>query len=91
LWIAAQALINIGVNMGVLPTKGITLPLVSAGGSSLVVMCAAVGFLLRINLEVAVAQGQALRAAAGEAAGSHRRRRGKTGGKRPATNRGGRK
>lgn len=66
LWIAAQALINIGVNMGVLPTKGITLPLVSAGGSSLMVMCAAVGFLLRINLEVAVVQGQVLRAATGD-------------------------
>lgn len=60
LWIAIQAIINIGVNMGVLPTKGLTLPLVSAGGSSLLVMCVAIGLLLRINLEVTLAQGQAL-------------------------------
>ena len=60
LWIALQAIINIGVNMGVLPTKGLTLPLVSAGGSSLLVMCIAIGLLLRINLEVILAQGQAL-------------------------------
>ena len=61
LWIAIQAIINIGVNMGVLPTKGLTLPLVSAGGSSLLVMCAAIALLLRINMETTVAQGQALR------------------------------
>lgn len=60
LWIAVQAIINIGVNMGILPTKGLTLPLVSAGGSSLLVMCIAIGLLLRINLEVALSQGQAL-------------------------------
>jgi cell division protein FtsW len=60
LWIAIQAIINIGVNMGILPTKGLTLPLVSAGGSSLLVMSIAVGLLLRINLEVTLAQGQAL-------------------------------
>lgn len=60
LWIALQAIINVGVNMGALPTKGLTLPLVSAGGSSLLVMCIAIGLLLRINLEVMLAQGQAL-------------------------------
>lgn len=61
LWFALQSMINIGVNMGVLPTKGLTLPLVSAGGSSMLVMCVAVGLLLRINLEVTLANEQALR------------------------------
>ncbi|MHB8472979.1 MAG: putative lipid II flippase FtsW [Gammaproteobacteria bacterium] len=52
LWIGLQAFVNMGVNMGVLPTKGLTLPLMSFGGSSIVVMCVAVGFLLRIDFEV---------------------------------------
>ncbi len=50
-WLGAQAAINIAVNMGMLPTKGLTLPLVSFGGSSLVVCCAAVGLLLRASAE----------------------------------------
>jgi cell division protein FtsW len=50
-WIGLQAMINLGVNMGVLPTKGLTLPLVSAGGSSLLVTCAAVGLVLRVGYE----------------------------------------
>jgi cell division protein FtsW len=50
-WLGLQAFINIGVNMGLLPTKGLTLPLMSYGGSSLIVTCAAVGMLLRINHE----------------------------------------
>jgi cell division protein FtsW len=61
LWIAIQAMINIGVSMGLLPTKGLTLPLVSAGGSSLLVMCISVGLLLRVHLEVTAAQAQALK------------------------------
>ena len=48
LLIGFQALINIGVNMGVLPTKGLTLPLMSYGGSSLVITCIACAMLLRI-------------------------------------------
>lgn len=64
LWIAIQAMINTGVNLGLLPTKGLTLPLVSAGGSSLVVMCLAVGLLQRVHLEVTVAQAQALKRSA---------------------------
>ncbi len=52
-WFGIQAFINIGVNMGVLPTKGLTLPLVSAGGSSMLVSCAAVGLLLRVANEAA--------------------------------------
>ncbi|MDH4022420.1 MAG: putative lipid II flippase FtsW [Gammaproteobacteria bacterium] len=51
MWLAIQALINLGVNMGVLPTKGLTLPLVSFGRSSLIVTLAALGLLLRIDLE----------------------------------------
>lgn len=51
LLIGGQALINMGVNTGLLPTKGLTLPLVSYGGSSLVVSCMCVGVLVRINLE----------------------------------------
>ncbi|MEH6649341.1 MAG: putative lipid II flippase FtsW [Motiliproteus sp.] len=48
---AGQALINIGVNAGVLPTKGLTLPLVSYGGSSLLVCLTMLGMLSRIQLE----------------------------------------
>jgi len=52
IWIGLQAFINMGVNMGILPTKGLTLPLMSAGGSSMLVMCAVFGILLRIHREV---------------------------------------
>ncbi len=51
IWLAIQALINLGVNMGVLPTKGLTLPLVSYGRSSLIITLMALGLLLRIDLE----------------------------------------
>jgi cell division protein FtsW len=51
IWLGLQAFINIGVNMGVLPTKGLTLPLMSYGGSSLIVCCSAIGLLLRIAYE----------------------------------------
>jgi cell division protein FtsW len=51
LWLGAQAFVNIGVNMGVLPTKGLTLPLMSYGRSSLVVTIAWVGLLLRVYHE----------------------------------------
>ena len=51
IWIGMQAFINMGVNMGVLPTKGLTLPLMSYGGSSLLVTCAAIGLLLRVDRE----------------------------------------
>jgi len=50
-WLGAQAMINIGVNMGVLPTKGLTLPFLSFGGSGLVVNLVAVAVLLRIDYE----------------------------------------
>ena len=50
-WIGAQAIINIGVNMGVLPTKGLTLPLLSFGGSGILANCIAMAILLRIDFE----------------------------------------
>jgi cell division protein FtsW len=51
LWVGIQAFINVGVNMGVLPTKGLTLPLMSYGRSSLIVSLAWVGLLLRVYHE----------------------------------------
>jgi cell division protein FtsW len=51
LWIGVQAIINIGVNTGMLPTKGLTLPLVSFGGTALVMACCAIGVLLRVDWE----------------------------------------
>jgi len=51
LWLGIQAFINIGVNMGVLPTKGLTLPLMSYGRSSLIVTLAWIGVLLRVYHE----------------------------------------
>lgn len=50
-WLGVQVFINMGVNMGVLPTKGLTLPLMSFGGSSLVASCIALAILLRIDWE----------------------------------------
>lgn len=52
LLIGVQAFVNIGVNMGILPTKGLTLPLMSYGGSSLVVSCFAVGLVMRVDHEL---------------------------------------
>lgn len=52
LWFGFQTLINIGVNVGVLPTKGLTLPFMSYGGCSLIVSLLAVGLLLRIEFEL---------------------------------------
>ncbi len=51
-WVGLQAAINMGVDMGVLPTKGLTLPLISYGRSSLLVTLAWIGVLLRIHHEV---------------------------------------
>ncbi|MDR1062366.1 MAG: putative lipid II flippase FtsW [Azoarcus sp.] len=52
LWIGTQAFIGMGVNMGLLPTKGLTLPLMSYGGSGLLANCLALSILLRIDWEV---------------------------------------
>jgi cell division protein FtsW len=51
LWFFAQALVNIGVTIGVLPTKGLTLPFISFGGSSILISCVALGILLKIDYE----------------------------------------
>lgn len=51
IWIGLQACVNMGVNMGVLPTKGLTLPLMSYGGSSLLLTCLAIALLFRVDLE----------------------------------------
>jgi len=50
-WLAVQTFINMGVNMGLLPTKGLTLPLLSFGGTGIVVTCMALAILLRIDWE----------------------------------------
>jgi len=51
LWIGFQAFINMGVNTGLLPTKGLTLPLMSYGGSGILVNCVAIAVLLRVDYE----------------------------------------
>jgi len=66
-WLSLQAFINIGVNMGLLPTKGLTLPLMSYGGSSTLVTCAALGLLLRVGYEVKAGARQARRQQRGAA------------------------
>ncbi len=50
-WMGVQGFINMGVNMGLLPTKGLTLPLMSYGGSGIVANCIALGILMRIDFE----------------------------------------
>ena len=50
-WLGLQSLINMAVNMGLLPTKGLTLPLLSYGGSSLLTVCALLGLILRVDYE----------------------------------------
>ena len=52
-WLGFQSFVNMGVNMGILPTKGLTLPLMSYGGSSMMVMCCAVALLFRVHSETA--------------------------------------
>jgi cell division protein FtsW len=52
LWIGLQALVSIGVNLGVLPTKGLTLPLISSGGSSVLMTFLALGIVFRIRYEL---------------------------------------
>ena len=61
LWIGLQSFVSIGVNLGLLPTKGLTLPLVSSGGSSVLMTCAALGLLLRVSYELDRAQRQVAR------------------------------
>ena len=51
IWLGVQSFINMGVNMGLLPTKGLTLPLMSFGGSGILANCVALAILLRIDYE----------------------------------------
>jgi cell division protein FtsW len=51
IWIGFQAFINMGVNMGLLPTKGLTLPLMSFGGSGILANCLALAVLMRVDYE----------------------------------------
>ena len=62
LMLAFQALVSIGVNLGVLPTKGLTLPLISSGGSSVLMTCLAIGLLARISYELSRAENAAAHA-----------------------------
>ncbi|MEM7083672.1 MAG: putative lipid II flippase FtsW [Pseudomonadota bacterium] len=94
IWFALQSFINIGVNMGALPTKGLTLPLMSYGGSSLIMSMVSVGILLRIYHEVAGVESKvdmaplmasnATRKAAANAARATAKRAAKTRGRRAA-------
>ena len=61
LTIGLQSLVSMGVNLGLLPTKGLTLPLISSGGSSVMMTCAAIGLLLRVSYELDRAQRQVAR------------------------------
>jgi len=61
LMIGLQSMVSIGVNLGLLPTKGLTLPLVSSGGSSVMMTCVAIGLLLRVSYELDRAQRQVAR------------------------------
>jgi cell division protein FtsW len=51
IWIGGQAFINMGVNLGLLPTKGLTLPLLSYGGSAVILTCVALAVVLRVDME----------------------------------------
>ncbi|MCX7106595.1 MAG: putative lipid II flippase FtsW [Methylococcales bacterium] len=53
IWFGFQSFVNMGVNMGILPTKGLTLPLMSYGGGSMMIMCCAMALLFRVQSEVA--------------------------------------
>jgi cell division protein FtsW len=61
LMIGLQAMVSMGVNLGLLPTKGLTLPLISSGGSSVMMTCVALGLLLRVSYELDRAQRQVAR------------------------------
>jgi cell division protein FtsW len=70
IWVGVQALVNIGVNTGVLPTKGLTLPFISYGRSSLLVALAWFGMVLRIHHEVKVRSRGSASASRRDAAGA---------------------
>jgi cell division protein FtsW len=60
-WISLQSFVSIGVNLGLLPTKGLTLPLISSGGSSVLMTTVAIGLLLRVSYELDRAERQVAR------------------------------
>jgi cell division protein FtsW len=60
-----QTMINMGVNLGLLPPKGLTLPLMSYGGSSMIVMCVSVAIVLRVEWENCYIDPRRLRKTAG--------------------------
>jgi len=76
-WMGLQALINIGVNMGALPTKGLTLPLMSYGGSSILITLVALAVLFRVNHETSSVGRSAVTARAPGSRGRVTRGRGK--------------
>ncbi|MGS9121479.1 FtsW/RodA/SpoVE family cell cycle protein, partial [Salmonella enterica subsp. enterica serovar Infantis] len=59
IWVSFQALVNGGAAAGMLPTKGLTLPLISYGGSRLLIMSTAIMFLLRMDYETRLEKAQA--------------------------------
>ncbi|MGL9759912.1 MAG: cell division protein FtsW [Symbiopectobacterium sp.] len=59
IWFSFQTLVNVGATAGMLPTKGLTLPLISYGGSSLIIMSTAIVLLLRIDFETRLTKAQA--------------------------------
>lgn len=61
MWIGLQGFVSMGVNLGILPTKGLTLPLISSGGSSVLMTCIALGLLLRVSYELDRAERQVAR------------------------------
>ncbi len=76
IWLSMQAFINMGVNVGLLPTKGLTLPLMSYGGSSLIVCCMAIGLLMRIQFETRGVSKQASKKSAAKTTKNRRRQNG---------------
>jgi len=74
IWLALQAFINIGVNMGILPTKGLTLPFMSYGGSSLIVCSAAIGLVLRVYYENVAGQAKSIKRKPAKSPGKRERR-----------------
>ncbi|WP_245623443.1 cell division protein FtsW [Catenovulum maritimum] len=71
IWISFQSAVNIGASAGMLPTKGLTLPLVSYGGSSLITMSIAVALILRIDHESRITKLQATRSSSIKLGGRH--------------------